>query len=491
MPQSYISPRFQAIDLNGRPLVGGLLYTYINGTTTPQATYQDAAGLAANTNPIILDARGEAVIFLTEGITYTFELRDAADALIWSQDGVSGGGGGGGDLPIYAAPPTSDVGSPIYIKDLGWANWKGSAYVTDYSAGFGSEAYSYRNMIINGAFSVWQAGPVIGPVVAAGSGTYAADCWQIHVGGTASITAQQNYAGADFGYGRVAASTARLTSNAASVAASGDKNRFSQPIEGVNIVRLGMGSLWGGYFTISFWVKASIAGDYSIAFLNGGVPGFRSYVDTYTVNIADTWEKKTLTIPVDQSSDTNWNQSNGMGLRLVFDLGSGSAYEGATGVWQSTETTRATGSVRITATSGATWSLSNVQMELGSVATPYEFKPVVVEVELCQRYFEIVDESAGLYPTGRAYHSNNYTNGLAPSAYVPFKTLKRTNPTISAPTAAGNVRYISTAGSFTGNNPQYFAVSTSGFNISCSSSPASAAYGFMDGFGTIFADARL
>lgn len=491
MPIPYISPRFAAVDSYGKPLVGGKLYTYANNTTTPQTTYKDAAGTIANTNPIILDSRGEAVVFLTTGVTYTWVLRDSNDALIWSQSDISGGGGSGTTLPVYPTAPLIDVGSPIYIIGLGWANWNGSAYVPDYGTGFGGEAYSYRNMIINGAFSVWQSGTVIGPVVAAGSGTYAADCWQIHVGGTASITAAQIYSGTDFGYGRVAASTARLTSNAASVAAAGDKNRFSQPIEGVNIVRLGMGNLWPGYFTISFWVKSSIAGVYSIALLNSGSPSFRSYVSTYTVNVANAWEKKTITVPIDQSSDTNWNQANGMGLRLVFDIGSGSSSEGATGIWQSTESTRAAGSVRITATSGATWSLGNVQLEMGTVATPYEFKPVVLEVELCQRYFEIVDISSGTYPTGRGFACSNYTGSLAPTAYVPFKTLKRVNPTISAPNAPGNIRYVSTAGVFSGNNPQYFAVTTTGFNISCSSSPASAAYGFMDGFGVIYSDARL
>lgn len=491
MPTPYISPRFAAVDSFGNPLVGGRLYTYANNTTTPQTTYEDAAGTIANTNPIILDARGEAVIFLQEGVAYTFVLKTATDALIWSQSDIVGGGSSGTTLPVYPTPPLVDVGSPVYIIGLGWANWDGSAYVTDYSAGFGSEAYSHRNMIINGAFSVWQAGTVIGPVVAAGSGTYAADCWQIDVGGTASITAAQVYSGTDFGYGRVAASTARLTSNAASVAAAGDKNRFSQPIEGVNIVRLGMGNLWPGFFTISFWVKSSIAGTYSIALLNSGTPNFRSYVSTYTINVANAWEKKSITVPVDQSSDTYWNQANGMGLRVVFDIGSGSGSEGATEVWQSTESTRAVGSVRLTATSGATLSLGNVQMELGKVATPYEYKPVALEVELCQRYFEIIDISFGTYPAGRAFACSNYTASLAPTAHVPFKTLKRVNPTILAPTAAGNVRYVSTAGVFSGNSPQYFGVTTTGFNISCSSSPASAAYGFMDSFGVIYADSRL
>ncbi|MDH2239062.1 hypothetical protein N5K27_22395 [Pigmentiphaga sp. GD03639] len=81
---------FQAQDDNGRPLIGGRLYTYQNGTTTPAVTYTDQAGTQPNTNPVILDARGEATVFLLPDQLYTFVLKDRNDALIWSMDGVSG-----------------------------------------------------------------------------------------------------------------------------------------------------------------------------------------------------------------------------------------------------------------------------------------------------------------------------------------------------------------------------------------------------------------
>src|SRR5690606_19065354 len=146
MPTQYISPRFQALDANGDPLIGGRLYTYARGTTTPQATYKDAAGTILNTNPIILDGRGEAVIFVTEGLKYTFVLRDGNDALVWSQDDISGAGSqDADDTQVYPSPPESDVGSPIYITGLGWANWDGSKYVSDAARGFGSGAFALRN----------------------------------------------------------------------------------------------------------------------------------------------------------------------------------------------------------------------------------------------------------------------------------------------------------------------------------------------------------
>lgn len=87
---SYILPRFKAIDDYGRPMVGAKLYTYQNNTTTPAATYQDAQQSAANTNPIVLDASGEAIIYLLTDQIYTFVLKDADDVSVWSQDDVTG-----------------------------------------------------------------------------------------------------------------------------------------------------------------------------------------------------------------------------------------------------------------------------------------------------------------------------------------------------------------------------------------------------------------
>lgn len=79
-------------DANNAPLVGGKLYTYEAGTSTPLATYTDQAASSPNTNPIILDANGEAVIFITSGTQYKFILTDANDVQLWSQDNVAGVG---------------------------------------------------------------------------------------------------------------------------------------------------------------------------------------------------------------------------------------------------------------------------------------------------------------------------------------------------------------------------------------------------------------
>jgi hypothetical protein len=83
------TPKLQFFDLNGAPLSGGKLYTYAAGTTTPLASYTDFTGNIANTNPIILDSRGEANVWL-EGAIYKFALYDSTNVLIWTVDNING-----------------------------------------------------------------------------------------------------------------------------------------------------------------------------------------------------------------------------------------------------------------------------------------------------------------------------------------------------------------------------------------------------------------
>ena len=83
------TPKLQFFDANGDPLVGGLLYTYAAGTTTPLVTYTDSTGVSANTNPIVLDSRGEANVWLA-GAIYKFALYSATNVLIWTVDNING-----------------------------------------------------------------------------------------------------------------------------------------------------------------------------------------------------------------------------------------------------------------------------------------------------------------------------------------------------------------------------------------------------------------
>lgn len=108
-------------DINGRPLVGGKLYTYKAGTSTPAPTYRNSAGTELNENPISLNERGECVCFLRDGSKYKFVLKDALDNTIWEQDNVSipagEGGGGGGGSQVQADWAQNDSSAVDFIKN--------------------------------------------------------------------------------------------------------------------------------------------------------------------------------------------------------------------------------------------------------------------------------------------------------------------------------------------------------------------------------------
>lgn len=425
MPSSFILPRFTQVDAYGNPLVGGRLYTYANLTTTPQTTYKDAAGTIANTNPIILDSLGSAVIFLTPGLVYTFVMKDANDALLWSQDSISGAESGSTGVTVVSALPSSDIG-PVYMPGSGIFYWNGSSYVSDYQGGFTGGAFSWKNKIINGGFRIWQRGTSIGPITSGSSNPYTSDRWRASIAGTASVTVTQQTASSDFGQGRIGAFTARITSNAAATPGISDRNRFSQAIEGQNLINLALGTLWGGSFTLSFWVKASITGVYSVAFLNGGSPSYRAYVANFTIASAGAWEFKQIVVPIDSSGIVNWARDNSIGMNVVFDLGSGSNYEGAVNTWLSTETTRTVGSVRMVGTNASTFEVGQVQLEFGTQPTPFEDRPIQNELAMCQRYYERVGETVSC-PSFDGYDAT----GRNRLFYVPWKVTKRTAPTVT------------------------------------------------------------
>ena len=115
-------PKLQFFDLNGAPLSGGKLYTYVAGTTTPQVTYTDYVGGTANTNPVILDSRGEASVWLNTPL-YKMALYSATDVLIWTVDNIGGfatlaqlAASGGSNLIGFLQAGTGAVATTVQAK---------------------------------------------------------------------------------------------------------------------------------------------------------------------------------------------------------------------------------------------------------------------------------------------------------------------------------------------------------------------------------------
>ena len=244
----------------------------------------------------------------------------------------------------------------------------------------GGGQLSNRNLIINGAIQVAARGT--SATCNSGSNTYSMDRW--YARGESSLgvftLSQEDIAANNQGVKYAAKVT--VTNNV--TPGSGDVYKIAQRIEGQNLAQLELGRSTAKSFTLSFIVKSSVTGTHSGSFMNSAQN--RSFPFTYTISQADTWEQKSITIPGDTAG--TWLVSNGIGLELNFDIGSGSGKRGnAGGAWLAARAEGATGAVQVISSANATWFISKVQIEVGSVATDFEHRSFAQELQLCQRYY--------------------------------------------------------------------------------------------------------
>jgi hypothetical protein len=213
--------------------------------------------------------------------------------------------------------------------------------------------------------------------------------------------------------------------------AASDFNGFSQGIEGFNIADLSQGTAGALSFTVSFWVRSSVTGTYAARLTSASA---LSYVFTYTISQADTWEHKAVTISGDTTG--SWSVGNSLGMQLLFDLGSGSNFNGTAGAWNSGNFTRTSGSATWRATTGATFYITGVQLEAGTVATPFEHRSFGQELALCQRYFaktyqqDTVPGATGTTGVGAFFTPNPVTNSYPILGTWNFPSTMRATPTI-------------------------------------------------------------
>lgn len=300
--------------------------------------------------------------------------------------------------------------------------------------------YGFKNRIINGAMAIDQrnAGGSVTYTAAGTSGGFHIDRYTFNNTATSGNTTCQQSSTAPTGFTK----SFYCLNNAAGTATTTQKVRIYQPIEGYNVADLGWGASGASSVTLSFWVRSSIIGTYAGALINENVD--RSYVFTYTINVANTWEYKTVTIPGDTSG--TWPTINGVGIYVMWDLGSGSSMNGTANTWSSSYIHRTSGSTNWVATSGATFYITGVQLEKGTQATAFDYRPYGAEFALCQRYFEI---------------SGATTNSLLFQGYVGsasaircplfYNVTKRVQPTVTVVPSAASWTYSNGSGLFVAN----------------------------------------
>jgi hypothetical protein len=279
--------------------------------------------------------------------------------------------------------------------------------------------FAFRNRLINPAMVIDQRNA--GASVTVGASSYAADRWEAGENLlTGSLTVQQ-ISDAPTGFNN----SLRITVTAAGTAGAAETTYLRQFVEGYNTADLAWGSANAQTVTISFWVKSSLTGTFSGGLFNAGAN--RSYVFTYAVNSANTWEQKTVTITGDTAG--TWDTTNGRGIGVVFDLGSGSNQTGASGSWTASLKWKATGSVSVIGTLSATWQITGVQLEKGSTATSFDYRPYGTELQLAQRY-AIQYGSTQLIGNGTVR-----TSGSSAYMFFPTNVTMRATPTL---TQSGN-----------------------------------------------------
>ena len=240
--------------------------------------------------------------------------------------------------------------------------------------------FAMRNKIINGAMEIDQrnAGASVTPT----DGAYTLDRWKFRVSQTSKLTVQKNAGSVTPAAGLP--NYLGVTSSSAYSVNSTDYFVFTQEIEGFNFADLNFGTANAKTVTLSFWVRSSLTGTFSVTLRNNAAN--RSYPVTYTISSSNTWEQKTITIPGD-TSGTWVGATNGIGASVIFNLGCGSTFNGTSGSWQGGNYTSVSGATSVVGTNGATFYLTGVQLEVGSVATPFERRLYNQELAMCYRYF--------------------------------------------------------------------------------------------------------
>jgi hypothetical protein len=242
--------------------------------------------------------------------------------------------------------------------------------------------YVLKNRIINGDMRIDQrnAGAEKNPAV---TDTYYVDRWAVASGAASKFKIQQDA-------GAVTPPTGfndylGCTSLSAYTAGASEQFGIYQPIEGYNVADLAFGTASAKTITISFWVRSSLTGTFGGSVRNSAAN--RSYVFSYTISAANTWEQKSVTITGDTSG--TWLVTNGVGMYVFFSIGSGSTVSGTAGSWAAANYVQPTGATSVVGTNGATWYITGVQLEIGSTATPFERRLYGQELINCQRYYSV------------------------------------------------------------------------------------------------------
>jgi hypothetical protein len=297
----------------------------------------------------------------------------------------------GGAPTLTASGGDTNIGMKLVGKGTGEV----TARVNGSDVFNASSNFGFKNRIINGAMVIDQRNA--GASISLGSAPlYAVDRFESRVAQGSGHTGQR-VSTAPVGF----SNSLKITIGTGAAPTAAQNTFINQQIEGFNFADLGWGTANAQTITVSFMVYSSLTGTFAYSIVNNALN--RSYVATYSVPVANTWTAISLTIPGD-TSGTWVGATNGIGSYNFWDLGSGSDRTGTAGAWTANWITRTSATVNVAGTSGATFYITGVQLEKGSTATSFDYRPYGTELALCQRYAYGCNMTMGnTYSTSNSY----------------------------------------------------------------------------------------
>ena len=425
-------------ETDGTPLDAGYIYlgtVDLNPETNPITVYWDAALTIPAAQPL----RTSGGYIVRNGITASVFTSSFYSITVKNKNGNL----------IYSAVAGEDyipvallAGSPTQVFSVAPATLASHAARLEQVAGIG-----FKNKIIGGDFTInpWQRGTSFPAIVA---NTYFADRWLVAHSTTAVVTASKVAdapTAAQAGIFTQHCMSLEVTTADTSIGVA-DQFRLRYIVEGLNAASFGFGQAGSRSVTLSFWVKGTKTGTHCVAFRNGVQN--RSYVAEYTIATTDTWEYKTIAIPVDTAGA--WLYDNSNGLDIDFALMMGTNFHTATAnTWLAGSFLATANQVNALDSTANTFKIALVQLEAGSVATSFDVRSVGQELALCQRYYEYA------VPVS-ARGTSSAAGGGFMETHSYFKVTKRAIPTLTPHGAITNVNVTAEAqGSITTQGFRY------------------------------------